>query len=66
MDANINLVPALKNHSPKFDVEPTVNEDGILVLEGHYPTKPSRLMFKLSYIYEGVDWKLVGTNVNIK
>jgi len=65
-DAEINMVPALKANNPLFDSTPSIDENGILVLKGHYPTRPSKVMFKLSYIYEGIGWKLVGTNVNIK
>lgn len=65
MDANIDMVPALKANNPIFDKEPAI-VDGVLTLEGHYPTQPSRLMFKLEYIYEGNGWKLIGTSVNIK
>ncbi|MDD2451499.1 MAG: hypothetical protein PHU11_01005 [Dysgonamonadaceae bacterium] len=65
MDANIDMVPALKANNPIFDKEPAI-VDGVLALEGHYPTQPSRLMFKLEYIYEGNGWKLIGTSVNIK
>jgi len=66
IDANIDMVPALSAHNPKFDIEPSINDDSLLVLEGHYPTQPSRLMFELSYVYEGIGWKLIGTKVNIQ
>ena len=65
-DGNINMVPALKTHNPVFDAEPLINSDGVMVLEGHYPTQPSKLLFTLKYIYEGVGWKLIGISVNIK
>jgi len=65
IDAKINLVPALKTSNPVFDIKPSINTDGVLILEGHYPTKPSQLKFKLKYVFEGVSWKLIGTSVYI-
>lgn len=66
MDIGVDMVPALRANSPQFDVTPAIDDDGVLILEGHYPTQPSRLFFRLRYIYEGVGWKLVGTSVDIK
>lgn len=66
MDKNINFIPALKATNPEFDVKPTTDKNGLLILEGHYPTRPSKIIFKLSYIYEGVGWKLIGTKINIR
>ncbi|MFV2005241.1 MAG: hypothetical protein ACC650_08530 [Gammaproteobacteria bacterium] len=65
IDAKINLVPALNTTSPVFDSKPSLNTDGVLTLEGHYPTTPSQLKFKLKYIFEGISWKLIGTSVYI-
>lgn len=38
----------------------TVNEKGVLTLRGHYPITPSPVYFSQQYIYEGIDWKLLG------
>lgn len=65
-DAEINLVTALNTYNPQFDVNPAINEDGVMILEGHYPTQPSVIIFKLSYIYEGIGWKLIGTDINVQ
>lgn len=65
MDIGVDLIPALRANSPRFDVKPAIDDNGVLIVEGHYPTQPSRLFFKLKYIYEGVAWKLVGTNINL-
>ena len=48
---------------PVFDTAPAIDSDGVLVLKGHYPTKPNKVTFKLSYVYESSAWKLVGINV---
>ncbi|MFH1874202.1 MAG: hypothetical protein ABH859_03330 [Pseudomonadota bacterium] len=64
-DADINIVPVLESYPPVFDQKPTLSKNGILTIKGHYPTRPSRISFELKYIYEGLGWKLVGTNVYI-
>jgi hypothetical protein len=48
---------------PVFDIPPAIDSDGLLVLKGHYPTRPNKVTFKLTYIYESSAWKLVGINV---
>ena len=39
---------------------------GAFVIEGTYPTKPSTFTFRYRYVFEGVDWKLVGLYANVK
>lgn len=56
----------LDQHSPQFSEKATINEDGVLMLKGLYPTKPNQVYFEQKYIYEGLGWKLMGFNVNIK
>ncbi|MCW8857661.1 MAG: hypothetical protein OQJ95_09885 [Kangiella sp.] len=56
----------LANYSPQFSQKPSINEDGVLVIAGKYPTKPSQVDFEQKYIYEGLGWKLMGFNINIK
>jgi len=53
------------------DLQPTINaaaydSDGAFVIEGTYPTKPSTFTFRYRYVFEGVDWKLVGLYANVK
>ena len=48
---------------PVFDIPPAIDSDGLLVLKGHYPTRPNKVTFKLTYIYEESAWKLLGINV---
>ena len=62
-EANISGITKVE---PTFDKPPAVNEDGILELKGSYPTKPSKVMFDLAYLYEGSEWKLVKINVNVR
>lgn len=56
----------LDQHSPQFSEKATINEDGVLILKGLFPTKPNQVYFEQKYIYEGLGWKLMGLNVNIK
>jgi hypothetical protein len=56
----------LDKFSPQFTQKALINEDGILIVQGKYPTTPSALVFVSKYVYEGYGWKLLGFNVNIK
>jgi hypothetical protein len=48
---------------PVFDSPPAIDSGGLLVLKGRYDTRPNKVTFKLTYIYEPSAWKLVGINV---
>jgi len=48
-----------------FAGQPAVNSDGVLVVKGSYPTKPSKFSFLLKYIHQETDWKLIGFNIDI-
>jgi hypothetical protein len=50
---------------PILEDDTLINENGVLVIKGHYPTKPNKVMFEHKYIYEGEDWKLVVFGVEI-
>ena len=65
IDKEINLASIAKLE-PAFEGTPAVNEDGLLVIKGSYPTKPSKVFFQLKYFYEDESWKLVGINVQVK
>lgn len=56
----------LDNYSPRFDSIASFDEDGFLLIAGHYPTKPNQLQFEQKYIFEGLGWKLAGFSANIK
>jgi hypothetical protein len=62
-NANIALIA---KEQPDFDEIPAVNDDGILVLKGSYPTQPNKVFFELKYVFEDESWKLVGINVQVK
>lgn len=52
--------------SPQFTQKASIDENGVLLLQGVYPTRPSKVSFSQKYIYEGFGWKLMGFNINIK
>lgn len=56
----------LDSLQPSFEGDALINENGLLVIKGRYPTKPSQVTFEHKYIYEGVAWKLFGFDINVK
>lgn len=50
---------------PVFDAPPSINSDGVLVVNGYYPTRPNKITFKLQYFSEKGAWKIVGINVQM-
>jgi hypothetical protein len=62
LDREVDLAQ-LDGVSPTFDGAPTVDEDGLLLLKGHYPARPAAVNFEFKYVYEGVGWKLLGAHV---
>jgi hypothetical protein len=65
IDKKIDLTPITKVE-PAFAGTPAVNDDGLLVVKGSYPTQPSKVVFELKYVYEKESWKLGGINVQVK
>lgn len=57
---------SLKTIAPVFDKPAFINEDGVLVIDGHYPGKPNPLNFTAKYIFEGTGWKTFGLEVKVK
>ena len=58
-------ISSIKTVEPILSEPPQINSDGLLVLQGYYPTHPSKVNFQLKYIYEHPAWKLFGINVNV-
>lgn len=52
--------------SPVFSEPARIDNDGLLVLKGRYPTKPYEVEFELDYYYEDAEWKLFGFNINTR
>lgn len=51
---------------PVFTQSASIDNDGLLVLKGKYPTKPYEVEFEFDYYFEDSAWKLFGFNVNTK
>lgn len=49
--------------SPVFSEKPNFDKDGVLIVNGQYPTKPYRVEFRLEFVNEESQWKLLGFNV---
>jgi hypothetical protein len=62
IDKNYDISTIAKA-DPVFDAKPAIDGDGILVLQGHYSTKPNKVTFTLKYIDESSTWKLIGIDV---
>jgi hypothetical protein len=56
----------LEDFDPIFSSDGTIDEDGVLLLIGYYPTKPSQVYFEQKFIREGDAWKLVGFKIDAK
>lgn len=53
----------IADSDPVFEVKPAIDDDGILLLQGYYPTRPNKVSFRLRYIHGSSGWKLLGINV---
>ena len=65
IEQEIDLAPALLIE-PQFDQPAAIDNDGVLVIQGHYDTHPSAVQFRLKYVNEKSAWKLVGIKVDVK
>jgi hypothetical protein len=65
-DKDIDLPAAIKGLDPIFNHPAEINDDGVLVSKGYYPTKPNRVVFQLKYVDEEGDWKLGGIDIKLK
>ncbi len=59
-----NLSPAAKL-DPEFKQAPTIGPNGELVLEGTFPTAPSRVTFQYRYVLQDGSWKTSGLTINL-
>ncbi|WP_295387094.1 hypothetical protein [uncultured Thiodictyon sp.] len=56
----------LDGFDPILSSDGTIDKDGVLLLTGYYPTKPSQVYFEQRLIREGDAWKLIGFKVEAK
>jgi hypothetical protein len=65
IDQHVNLGGAAEVE-PIIDPPPQMTSDGLLLVSGHYPTKPYEVYFGFKYIYELPEWKLFGLDVYLR
>jgi Ca2+-binding EF-hand superfamily protein len=63
IDQEFDIAAVVKKVTPTFEPAPTIDSDGLLVVEGSYPIKPDKLTFALKYINEDGAWKLFSIHV---
>jgi Arc/MetJ-type ribon-helix-helix transcriptional regulator len=63
-EQDVNIA-SIADHQPVFEPAPGFDADDLLLLQGHYPTRPNKLEFKLRYIQEADAWQLVSIAVNV-
>ncbi len=64
--AKVKAIEQLGQHAPILEKEVCIDKDGLLKFSGYYPTQPEATTFRLTYIQEQNDWKLLGINVAMK
>lgn len=65
IEMQVDISP-IKEVEPILTAAPEINSDGLLILEGYYPTRPNKVYFRLKYTYEHPAWKLFGIRVNVE
>ena len=59
---DFDIIAALK---PAYDPAARVDDEGRLLVKGHFPTEPLRVNFDLAFIPSDGEWKLTSINVKI-
>jgi hypothetical protein len=54
---------AVATEAPQLTAPPAVNENGLLVLAGYFPTQPKQIRFELVYQVVDNHWRLHGISV---
>ncbi|QEG34152.1 hypothetical protein [Bythopirellula goksoeyrii] len=65
IDSAVDL-SVLEKLEPMFTAEPAMSAEGVLALEGYFPSKPSRVKFSYKYVWRDKKWELLGINVDIE
>jgi len=60
-----NLYPAVKT-KPIFYAPPSITADGTLLLRGHFPTRPSMVLFDYGYVWRDEKWKITQISLTLK
>jgi len=54
---------AIAAYKPVYDPAASVDGDGRLLVKGHFPTEPTRVLFDLAFIPSDGEWKLISIHV---
>lgn len=65
VDQQVDIAP-IQNLEPAFDPAPAINDDGILLIKGSYPSEPKKVYFELKYAQESGDWRIQGIDVAVR
>ncbi len=65
IEAELDL-SVLDTLEPILDQEAQIDQDGVLILKGHYATQPSQVRFQQKFIKEGGAWKLIGFHFSLE
>ncbi len=61
-NVDIDIVTAM---APIYDQPPYIDGDGRLVIRGHFPTEPTRVLFEMDFLPADDDWKLLKIRVTV-
>lgn len=61
-EQNVDLT-FVAGQSPVFQEKPSIDENGVFLLKGAYPTQPIHLSFNVKYLRQDSEWKLVGIHI---
>ena len=61
----INLM-AVQNYQPSFVTPPGLDKNGMLVLRGYFPTRPSRIHFNYRYKWKAPEWKIADITIDVQ
>ena len=61
-NANLNWIDGIQ---PVFDVTPSINLNGFLSMEGHFPSEP-KVLFRYAFVNEDGKWKVSTINLSIE
>jgi hypothetical protein len=50
-------------YKPVYEPAASVDGDGRLIVKGHFPTEPTRVLFDLEFIPSDGEWKLISIHV---
>ena len=57
--------PTIGTDNPVYGKAPAIDNEGALVMDGYFDTRPSRVRFTLRMLPAEGDWKILGINVNV-